>query len=559
MELNILGLHIGHDACAAVVKEGRLVSMIEKERLTRVKYARGFSHEMVDIALNIAGITYRDIDYVAISMATGCLDTSHMRPADYWGVTFRKNGKRYTNGPRQLEDPWEYEDGIEVIIDGISKPGYQVQHHVAHIASSFYLSPFDTAMGVSYDGSGKPDEQSSYMMKCEGNKLKEGVCPFLNVALLYAHVCLNMYNSWRDSGKLMGLSAWGEPEYYYEMFHNKPQIDSLLKFLYDYFPSPPMYKMLPWDHKINKNVATSVQKWFEEDVKRVFKDIKGNIVTSGGGALNVISNRWIYDRNPLFITPFPKDSGLAVGGALYVLHHIFDYPRQDYTVKEIAFLGDGDESWEMTDSTACHFLASLDIVEIAKEIAKGSVVLWHQGRAEVGPRALTHRSIFADARTREMKIRVSEHIKGREPYRPLAPIVLAEDCEEWFDISPNVLTEMMLINAKVKSDKVPGITHVDGTARVQTITKEFNPFVHRLLQEYKKITGIPILINTSLNIHGQAISQTERDTQWIFDNCSAEICVINDRVFKKDIKVKDFKVVDKLKIAGRGYYTSDPY
>jgi len=132
-----------------------------------------------------------------------------------------------------------------------------------------------------------------------------------------------------------------------------------------------------------------------------------------------------------------------------------------------------------------------------------------------------------------MRDRVSINIKGREPYRPLAPIVTEEDCQEYFDIEPNPLTELMLVEANVLKDSIPAVTHINGTARVQTISKKFNPSVHGLLTEFKKLTGIPVLINTSLNIQGQAICDTPRDTLWTFKNCIADFCVIDGQTYVK--------------------------
>uniref|UniRef100_A0A6M3L233 Putative carbamoyltransferase n=1 Tax=viral metagenome TaxID=1070528 RepID=A0A6M3L233_9ZZZZ len=514
----------------ALIVNDRLVAMVEKERLTRLKYDRGFMPEMIDSVLELGGIKFFDIDCVAISLCSGGMDEPKLCRKDIWGITIRRNGHWYVNGPRQL-DPWECEGGIEVTFDGIKKPAYQVQHHVEHVASSYYLSLFDKAIGLSYDGSGKPDNQTSYVCRCEGNKIYPEYCPNLTGALLYGNICKHTYGSWRDSGKLMGLSAYGEPTFFYPEMLKNPNIDTMMGSIYEYFPDPRTYQDLikdDWKNNLIKNVATSTQTYFFEDVKRVLDGIikkygKVNLVTSGGGALNVIANRYIYDAVPLYIAPFPKDDGLAVGGAMYVLHHIFDVPRQTYTAAEVAFMGGPSQLISKAPP----------IKEIAKELANGKIVLWHQGRSEVGPRALTHRSILADPRTPEMKVRVSEKVKGREPYRPLAPIVTEEDCSKYFDIEPNPLTELMLVNARVKSKKIPAVTHVDGTARVQTINRDFNHAVWNILKEFKSLTGIPVLINTSLNIMGQAICETERDTLWTFENCPADICVINGEVYRK--------------------------
>ena len=538
--MNILGLHLGHDATAALIVNNRLVAMVERERLTRIKYDRGFMPEMIDKCLQIGNIQFRDIDYIALSLSSGSSDSPEIKLDDLWGITITKNGAPYINGPRQIL-PWECEDGIVVKFDGIERPAFQVQHHISHAASSFYLSNYDKAISLSYDGSGSPAEQTSLICKCEGTKIDVEGVPNLNTALYYGVVSRLIYGSWRDSGKLMGLAAYGKPAYFDESYLGNHTIFEVGKILKNFWPDPKNLKVLyskGWNQPTIVNFAASIQKWMEEDIKQSLDFIelkygKCNMVISGGGALNVICNRIIYDRFPVFCAPFPKDDGLAAGGALYVLHHVFDVPRETYSTADITFLGSGDSSWEQYSSTQLHLKTEIELFSIAQELAEGKVVLWHQGRSEVGPRALTHRSIFASALSNEYKILVSEKIKGRETYRPLAPIVTAEDCTKYFDIEPNPMTELMLINANVINDKIPAVTHIDGTARVQTVSKEFNPIVYDLLKEYEKITNVPVLINTSLNIQGQAICETERDTLWTFDNCDVDICVIDNKVYRK--------------------------
>jgi len=539
--MNILGLHTGHDATAAVIVDDRLVSMVEKERLNRIKYDRAFSPEMVIKALELAGIEYKDLDCVVLSQSDLTDINFRGQKSDQWGMTVRKDGKPYLNGPRSI-DPWDCEDGFTVNFDGVEKPGYQVQHHVAHAASSYYVSDFDEATAITYDGSGLPENQTSLTCKCKGNKIEVIGIPNMVGAMAYSLTSKIMYGSWMSSGKLMGLAAYGEPYFYYKSLLNDISIDGLVKNLWDIlYPD----KGQTWDKDFIQvkgwrsgnvtKVAASVQKYFEENMKLIMRlmekwklhDNLKNIIISGGGALNVITNRWLCDRYNIFTAPFVKDDGLAPGGALYVLHHIFDRPRQNYTTSEITFLGGGsDRGFSPSFSPA-------SLKATANYLSKDEVVLWHQGRSEVGPRALTHRSIFASPFTDEMKRRVSIDIKGREEYRPLAPIVKAEDCDKYFDISPSPMSELMLVNAKVKSDKLKAITHVDGTARVQTVSKEFNPEVHELLCEFEKLTGYPVLINTSLNIQGQSICETEFDTRWTFENCDADVCVIDGEVTQK--------------------------
>jgi carbamoyltransferase len=526
--MNVLGLHFGHDASAAVIKDNRLVSLIARERLTRVKYDRGFLPAMVDEALSIAKLKFIDIDYVALSLSSGGDMEPKIRPSDFWGITVRKDGKDYRKGPRQL-DPWECEDGLEVIYGGVKKPAYHVQHHIAHAASSYYTSSFSNAISLSYDGSGRPAEQTSLVCKCNGTNVFSSGVPNINAALMYGVISESMLGRWHDSGKLMGLAAYGIPEYINDTCIEDMTIDGMFSYINRHFPEPTLMRekyLESWKSKECVNTAASVQKYMQENINLVLEFLESegkveNVVLSGGGALNVICNRSLTDRYNVFAPPFVKDDGLSAGAALYILHHVHGAKREKYCSHDLAFLG-GDK-----------YRFDVGVMNIAEDLAQGKVVLWHQSRSEAGPRALTHRSIIADARFPAIKKRVSMQIKGREEYRPLAPIVPADDCQDWFDVKPSVMTEFMLSNARVLSDKIPGVTHVDGTARVQTITADFNFQIWSILKKFKELTGIPVLVNTSLNIQGQAICETEEDTLWTFENCDAEVAVINGRVYRK--------------------------
>ena len=516
--MNILGLHLGHDASVAVIKDNRLVSMVEKERLTRKKYDRGFSKEVMQNALKLAGLKYGDIDYVGISICTGDSRKPKVIPEDRTGLKITKNGEDYLNGPRQIV-PWDCEDGIWVEWEGINKKAFQVQHHIAHIASSHYLSPFETSIGFSHDGSSIPENQMSLICECD-QKIKVAYTPHCNASYFYGKIAQVIFGDWRDSGKLMGLAAYGEPAIFKPSWicSNADKMVTALDMLFNeqnYFAN-----VIKDNQEVRQNLAASAQKWIEGEVGFMADSIKDkygevNVVMSGGGSLNVVANRIMHDRFPLFIAPFPKDDGIAVGEALYILHHIMGEPRETYTTKDICFLGNG-KPWKDPDYK---FLAT--------ELASEKVIFWHQERGEAGPRALTHRSIFASPFSMKMKKRVSEEIKNREWFRPLAPIVTAEKCSQYFDIEPCALTEMMLVNAKVLDDRIKAVTHVDGTARVQTVSKEFNPQVHRLLKEFEKITGVPVLINTSLNTKGEAICENDIHTMSTFYDSNADICVIN--------------------------------
>jgi carbamoyltransferase len=477
--MNILGLHIGHDAAACLIKNNRLVCMIEKERISRAKHDRGYSIEMVEYVLG--DMKVEELDVVVVSI----------NPKDADTIVAEKDGKKYVNGPRNMSK-FDYEE-FDIWIKGVKLPAFQVQHHISHIASGYYLSNFDSAQCISYDASYSPEEQTSLKCMALGNKIELVGTLNLNAGIFYDQCTRAIFGDWTYAGKTMGLAAWGKPK----------KIPYAIKSVVE---TVAMSKEIISNIKYGEDLAATTQAWLEKDVKRVIdQHVQASmpIVVSGGTALNVVANRLYYDTgNDVFIPPFCTDAGIAVGGALYVLHHIYNQPREKYTSKQIAFLGN-DTGMGLQQE-------GLD--QVVEALLSGNAVFWHQGGSEVGPRALTHRSILGRPDSLKVKKHISEEIKGREVFRPIAPIVKIEACSKYFDVTPCHLTDFMLVNAKVLDDRLVGITHVDGTARVQTVSKEFNPTVWKLLDMMEQATGIPVLINTSLNIAGEPICETHAET-----------------------------------------------
>jgi carbamoyltransferase len=450
--MNILGLHIGHDAAACLIKNNRLVSMIEKERISRVKHDRGYSVEMVDYVLG--DMQVEKLDAVVVSI----------NPQDADTIVAEKDGKKYINGPREM---------------------------------------------LSFE------EQTSLKCVGLGNKLQSEGTLHLNGGIFYDQCTRTIFGDWTYAGKTMGLAAWGKPK----------KIPYVVKSITEIMA---MSKEIIQGAKNREDLAATTQLWLENDVKRVLDlhlKVSTPIIASGGTALNVVANRHFYNTdNEVFIPPFCTDAGIAVGGALYVLHHIHDQPLEKYSSAQIAFLGKDYGSKSSEDN--------LD--QVIETLVAGGAVFWHQGRSEVGPRALTHRSIFGRPDSIEVKKHISERIKGREEFRPIAPIVKAEACSKYFDVNPCHLTDFMLVNAKVQDDRLKGITHVDGTARVQTVSKEFNPTVWKLLDMMEQVTGIPVLINTSLNIAGEPICETQEETLNAFNRARAELLWLDGEIYKKE-------------------------
>ena len=249
-----------------------------------------------------------------------------------------------------------------------------------------------------------------------------------------------------------------------------------------------------------------------------------NLCLSGGTFLNCPANSLILKESRFKkIHHFPGcgDSGIGIGAALFAAHHIFDQPRHEYKPHEICYLGKEYKQER-----------GIDYEYIAKRISEGAIVAWMNGRSEFGPRALGNRSLLADPRDQHNRDRLNHVIKQREWYRPFAPIVLEESYQEWFDF--DVPSPFMLYTAQVKRpQEIPAITHVDGSSRFQTVTKEGNIHIYKLIKEFEKITGVPILINTSLNGKGQPILETPEDGREFFNAVPVDMAIIHGEILER--------------------------
>ncbi len=275
------------------------------------------------------------------------------------------------------------------------------------------------------------------------------------------------------------------------------------------------------------DLAASIQLLFEESILKSIKNfdykINNNLCLSGGSFLNCnINSRIINETNYKNVHHFPAcgDDGIAIGAALYLSHHIFDQNRNNYSDREICYLGKKYDDIEV------------DYKYIAKLLSNNKIIGWFFGESEFGPRALGHRSILADPRNYHNRELLNFYIKNREWFRPFAPVVLEDECDKWFDL--NIRSPFMLYTCNVKNpNKIPAVTHVDNSARVQTINENMNPQYFKLLTEFFKLTNVPVLINTSLNGNGEPILETEEEAIEYFNNSNLDAIVINGKIYEK--------------------------
>jgi carbamoyltransferase len=558
--MNILGINAYHgNASAAIVCDGRLIAAVEEERFNRVKYAAGFPAQAIRYCLKEAGLTLADIDHVAVPRNPFARLATKLFYAMRMPSFARERANvlaRFTKIPDALAAAFD---------DDPKKVGakfHRVEHHQAHLASSFFVSPFERAALLSADGLG--DFASTMWGTGRGNRMHiDGAIAFPHsLGLFYSGVTQYLgFPKFGDEYKVMGLAAYGQPEQM-DAFRDIVRFDGRsngngFRLGLDYFThhrtgpemswaeadkTPTLGKMFseempkrlgpvrapdePLEQR-HRNLAASLQARLEEVYLGMLKKLAEQtglkaICLAGGVAFNCVANGKIFDATPfeqVYVHPAAGDAGLAVGAAYYVWHQKLGKPRS--FVMEHAYWGPGYTREEIRRAIDSNGIAQkgFRVSELAEEelvrdtaaiIADGKILGWFQGRAEWGPRALGNRSIVADPRRPEMKEVLNRRIKHREIFRPFAPSILEEATGEYFEKSHP--SPFMTLAYSVRAEKrgaIPAPTHVDGTGRLQTVTREANPRYHALISAFRELTGVPVVLNTSFNDNEPIVCRPE--------------------------------------------------
>lgn len=557
----ILGTGLSHNGSSCILKDGKIIVAIEKERLTRIKHDGGNDFLTVQYCLNAAGITIDDIDMV-------------VQAANFEKEEIKKN---YYKGNRFFDE-------------NCTIPFISISHHLAHAYSAVGNSPFDECCVVVIDGCGSfyhqcdditnafiPDHVNSepglYAEKDSYYSFKEGaLMPIYkdfsiinfnhqpsqvylpttqhSIGGLYAMASYYCFGDMNDAGKLMGLAPYGEQNIFQEkllvikdgnVFVNEPV-------LHNYFikPSNPVISSFKEHFKYYANIARWVQEETEKAVIAVLKHRLSvhhhpNICYAGGVALNAVANTKILEQtaiNNLYIEPAAGDNGLAIGCAYYGWLQVLK--REKKKNNNDSLLGKVYNTNVINTALSAagnsiSYTAKPDIYKVAAEyLATGKTIGWFQSGSEFGPRALGRRSILADPRNAHIQMHINSNIKFREDFRPFAPSVLFEDRNEYFQLG--LESPYMILIDRIKEEwreVMPGIVHVDGTSRVQTVKDENEPF-YKLLQEWKRVTGISVLLNTSFNRKGMPIVETPEDAIDFFLSCQLDILIINNYIITKN-------------------------
>lgn len=573
----ILGLNAFHgDSAACLVRDGRLMACAEEERFRRIKHWSGMPSEAVRYCLREAGLRLGDVDHIAINRDP---KVNNFRRVAY-ALRRMPSPKLILNRIRNIRRASSFEDSVRAALPGetLRAQIHHVEHHLAHLASAFHVGNFDEAVCLSVDGFGD-FASSAWGMGCGGDIQIDGRVFFPHsLGLFYTAITQFIgFPHYGDEYKVMGLAPYGEPKFLEQMRQIvRIQPDGTFKLALEFFRhhrenvhytwdncspeigtvfGPELEKLLgparqkgePLDQR-HKDLARSAQAMYEEAFFALLQSLHAkyhcpNLALSGGCAMNSVANGKVYLRSPfkrMYLPAAAGDAGGAIGSAFVVQHQLGSNGTRFHM--DHGYWGPGASDVEvkaLLDAKAAEIKAGGCIVEhftdeaalcraTAQTITEGKVIGWFQGRMEWGPRALGNRSILGDPRRADMKDILNLKIKRRESFRPFAPSILREHVAEWFEQEDDVpfMMEVFQVRAE-KRAQIPATTHVDGSGRLQTVHKETNPRYHRLIDAYRALTGVPMVLNTSFNENEPVVCQP-REALDCFLRTKMDLLVLGD-------------------------------
>lgn len=577
--MKILGLKIlGHDTCAALILDNGEVA-ISQERLDRKKYSSAFPQAAIDYCLNYFNLSLSEIDIIAIEQMNKNTESlvdelaKHGLWPKYQSKTIFVNHHDAHAASAFFCSP--FNDAAVMIVDAGGQTVCADSGNLLIETESFYRS---------VGGRLELLRRNRQPVKPKG-----GLKGIGGVGNFYSQVTYFINFGRFEEGKTMGLAPYGKG-----VFMDIPQENFVKKIssLQYVFPSPlephpsydwrylfkknsysrksgwinllknfsfpkrhPLFKSLPeqfWqtprrpkNQKLPDKFYTELAFWAQEWLERVMVDYANelykitkskNLCIAGGVGLNSVANKKILDQAPfknIFIQPAAGDSGLALGAALWAKHQLYKEPVK--WRMENAYLGASYSEKEVLDALESSGVKYQKIENPAKTAAElmtqEKIIGWFQGKSEYGPRALGNRSILCSPIPSDMKDKLNAQVKHRESFRPFAPVVLEEKTSEYFDL--NCPSSFMLLVAKIKKDNIPAVTHIDGTGRVQTISRRQNPLFYELIEEFEKITGVPVVLNTSFNDNGEPIVESPADAIKSFRATNLDALIIHDYLIEK--------------------------
>lgn len=559
--MNILGVScFYHDSAACLIKDGKVIAAASEERFNRQKNSPCFPINAINFCLQAGDITVYDIDYIGF----------YEKPFLKFHRVILSHLQSYPFSLKNFLDtmPSWLQDRLIMPLMFKKELGFEgkvlfIKHHLSHAASAFLVSPFEEAAILTADGVGEWATTTFGVGKGNDIKIFKEIHFPDSLGLLYTTVTTYLgFEALEGEGKVMGLTAYGKPNYI-DRFRKIVKVNSDGSYRIDlrFFGFNTGYRMYndrfvkvfgkdrKSADKIEQrhcDIAASLQKFIEETVILIARNLYSQtgmekLCLAGGLFLNCVLNHKILEETPfkkVFVQPASGDSGGALGVAAYIYNNLLRN-RRDY-VMDNAYLGpefSSDNIRRVLINQNLNFkeLEYSELVSyIAKKIAEDKIVGWFQGRMEFGPRALGNRSILANPCNPNVKEVLNSKVKKREPFRPYAPAVLEERAEEFFklkDTSPFMLLAPLVRDEKKES--IPGVTHMDGTARVQTVSKKINPKFWDLIHEFENITGIPMLVNTSFNLKGEPIVNSPEDAFNTFSKSEMDMLVLGNFILTK--------------------------
>ena len=570
-----------HDSGAALVGDGNLVAAAEEERFNRQKHYNGFPEQAVQYCLDEAGITIDQVDHI------GFYEKPLVKFSRILEVILADWPRTYVSWLRSMPVWLGSKLNTGRLIQkalGTDQDILFCQHHLSHAASAFLVSPFEEAAIITADGVGEWSTTAWGVGRGSEIRIEKEISFPHSVGLLFSAITAYLGFRVNDAEwKVMGLAPYGEP-IYADKFREVVDLkeDGSFRLNMKYFAHTYSTRRMfnrRWEElfgrpqrrpeaeltEFHSDIAASGQQTVEEIMVAMARHVHrttglDNVCIAGGVGLNCVANWRILRESgfkDVFIQPAAGDSGGALGTAFYIYNSVLKNPRS-FVMR--------DACWgpSFTDEQIIRTLQANEAVyelydreedllnQAARWIADGKVVAWYQGRMEFGPRALGSRSLLADARKEEMKDIINAKVKFREAYRPFAPAVLKEHAHEYFDMPEGMDAPFMLLVPTVRPEKrsvIPAVTHKDGTGRVQTVTEEDNGRYYRLIKTFARLTGVPVVINTSFNVRGEPIVCTPQDAYNTFVKTGIDVLVMGNCVVAEKPAPVDFEVGMKRSIS----------
>lgn len=566
----ILGLTTLGDSAAALIKDGKLVAAAEEERFSRVKHHSGFPYKAIQFCLDQAGITLKDVEHVGHYWKPWILRHKAMQAVKAAFVSKDMFKARADRGVAQVSESYlgmfKHPQRLREHFGPGNFKFHYLEHHQCHAASAFFVSPFDSSAILTWDGTG--EDTTTLFCKGKGNKIEvlkriklpHSLGQFYSAVTNY--IGFDMFAG--DEWKVMGLAAYGKPKFY-DFFREKvlttngngdfhfniQVLDHHLAKHYQ-FPDSIVKELGPGRKKGEElsehhwDIACSAQKALEDTALYLVGKIQEmtgeeNLCMAGGVAFNSVMNGRIFHETPFknfYVQPAAGDAGCSLGAALMVWHQQLGNPRE--FVMNHAYWGPGftnEQCRSALDEAGLKYETLEDDVllpKLAKMISEGAIIGWFNGRMELGPRALGARSFLADPRRADMREILNHKVKLREWFRPLAPSMQEEHGTEVFGVEhhdPFMITVIEV--AEGYKEKIPAVVHVDGTARPQMVNKTVNPRYWNLINEFKKLTGIPMLLNTSFNVQEPIVCMPQ-DAIKTFKNANFDALVLENNLVLRD-------------------------